>query len=254
MIINEKGKVMDVEGGRDAEGQNVIVWGRHNGKNQQWDIIYSDLPPPRVEFEDRPFFIVNQMAGKRLLTLEGKNFVVRSRNNSPEQLFRFDSSSRTIKMFANQQDSIAIEHSGRGRNLISHKTDGGWYQEFHIDGNLLRNERKLVIDVSGARDVDGQNVIVWKEHGRLNQQWKIEYVNADIIQNGIIPDKPFRILSKMSGGRAVTRSKDNVIIRDANQSDKDQVFVFDSATGSIQPKRDHNVALDIGEEGRNRYV
>lgn len=246
---------MDVSGGADRENQNVIVWGRHNGKNQQWDIVYADLPPPKIDFKPgKPFIIINQMAGKRLLTLQGKNFVVQRRNNSPEQLFKYDASSQTIRLFANQQDSIAIEQHGRSRNLISHKTDGAWYQEFHIEGNFLRNERGLVVDVSGGKDADGQNVIVWKKHGKLSQQWKFEYVDADIIQNGIIPDKPFRILSKMKAGRALTRSRNNVIIRDANKNDNDQVFVYDSQTGSIQPKKNHRVALDIGEEGRNRYV
>jgi hypothetical protein len=101
--VNERGKVMDVQGGQDKENQNVIVWNRHNGKNQQWDIVYADLPPPKIEFKpNQPFIIINQMAGKRLLTLDGQNFIIRTRNNSPEQLFKFDPSSRTIKMYANQ--------------------------------------------------------------------------------------------------------------------------------------------------------
>jgi hypothetical protein len=58
----------------------------------------------------------------------------------------------------------------------------------------------------------------------------------------------------MKGGRAITRSHQNVIITDVNANNKDQVFVFDSQTGSIQPKRDGSVAMEIGEEGRNRYA
>jgi len=46
---------------------------------------------------------------------------------------------------------------------------------------MLKNERGLVLDVSGAKDVDGQNVIVWKSHGKQNQQWMVEYVDADTI-------------------------------------------------------------------------
>jgi hypothetical protein len=92
--VNEKGKVFDVSGGQDRENQNVIVWGRHNGKNQQWDIIYADLPEPAIKFKaDRPFILINQMSGKRLLTRSGSNFVIQRRNNSPEQLFKFDASS-----------------------------------------------------------------------------------------------------------------------------------------------------------------
>jgi hypothetical protein len=233
----------------------VIVWNLHKGKNQQWDIVYADLPEPAIKFKPgKPFVLINQMAGKRLLTLNGSNFEVRSNNHSPEQLFMFDEATQTIRLFANQQFSIAIEDHGRSRNLNGHKTDGAWYQRWTWEGNMMKNERGLVMDVSGAKDVDGQNVIVWKAHGKQNQQWLVEYVDADTIQNGMIPDKPFRIISLMKSGRAITRSKDQVVIQDMNANNKDQVFVFDSQTGSIQPKRDHNVAMEIGEEGRNRYA
>lgn len=106
-------------------------------------------------------------------------------------------------------------------------------------------------------DKDGQNVIVWKKNGEnsLNQHWAVEYVNPDTVQNGIIPDKPFRILTKMRSGRAITRSGDNVVIRDVSKgNNNDQIFVLDSDSGSIQPQRDNKVSLDIGDEGRGRYT
>jgi hypothetical protein len=87
------------------------------------------------------------MAGKRLLTLNGSNFEVRSRNNSPEQLFKFDETTQTIRLFANQGYSIAIENHGRSRNIIGHSTDGGWYQTWTFDKNMIKNERNLVLDV-----------------------------------------------------------------------------------------------------------
>jgi len=84
-VVNEKGKVLDVRGGQDRNNQDVIVWSLHNGLNQQWDVVYTDQPEPPVNFQpNKPFVLINQMAGKRLLTLSGSNFVVQSRNNSPE--------------------------------------------------------------------------------------------------------------------------------------------------------------------------
>jgi hypothetical protein len=32
-LINEKGKVMDVSGGKDGENKNIIVWKKHGGMN-----------------------------------------------------------------------------------------------------------------------------------------------------------------------------------------------------------------------------
>lgn len=37
---------MDVSGGVDTENRNVIMWNKHNGLNQQWDIIYVDEMKP----------------------------------------------------------------------------------------------------------------------------------------------------------------------------------------------------------------
>jgi hypothetical protein len=58
----------------------------------------------------------------------------------------------------------------------------------------------------------------------------------------------------MRSARAITRSGDNVVIRDVSNSyAKDQIFVFDSETGTIQPQRDTKVSLDMGHEGRGRF-
>jgi hypothetical protein len=39
-IVNEKGKVLDIHSARDEQNRSVIAWKRHNGLNQQWDIVY----------------------------------------------------------------------------------------------------------------------------------------------------------------------------------------------------------------------
>lgn len=82
----------------------------------------------------------------------------------------------------------------------------------------------------------------------------IQYVEVEWITSGIIPDKPFKINTKLASGRALTRAGDKVVIMDDAKNNADQIFVFDSKTGSIQPRRDNKIALDIGEDGRNRYV
>jgi len=40
--VNEKGKVMDVSGGVDAENRNIIVHARHGKVNQRWKVVYVD--------------------------------------------------------------------------------------------------------------------------------------------------------------------------------------------------------------------
>jgi len=41
-IVNERGKVMDVQGGVDAENRNIIVHAKHGKVNQRWSVIYVD--------------------------------------------------------------------------------------------------------------------------------------------------------------------------------------------------------------------
>jgi hypothetical protein len=36
------GKVLDVSGGKDREGQSVIVWKKTGGTNQRWTVRYVD--------------------------------------------------------------------------------------------------------------------------------------------------------------------------------------------------------------------
>jgi len=88
-IVNEKGKVLDVHGGRDEENRNIIVWGRHKGINQQWDIVYADEypeEPKKGEFNkdfglyvERPFYIISSLPANRYLDIiNNRNFVIKT--------------------------------------------------------------------------------------------------------------------------------------------------------------------------------
>jgi hypothetical protein len=35
-VVNEKGKVLDVQGGLDAENRNIIMHTKHGKVNQRW--------------------------------------------------------------------------------------------------------------------------------------------------------------------------------------------------------------------------
>lgn len=154
------------------------------------------------------------MNNKRLLTQKGGNFVIKDRDNSPDQLFVFDPASKTIQTYANQGRSVAIQHDGKNRNVVSEDTDGGWYQLFTVDGSQIMNMRGLVLSVEGDKDLNGQNVIAWKKNKSttLSQSWTITYVDSEWISNGIIPDKPFTVISKLKSGRALTRAGDKLVI------------------------------------------
>jgi hypothetical protein len=76
-IVNEKGKVLDVQGGVDAENRNIIVHARHGKVNQRWKVIYADEYPDEPKkgelnekfglYVERDFYLVNAMSSNRYL-------------------------------------------------------------------------------------------------------------------------------------------------------------------------------------------
>jgi hypothetical protein len=71
-------KVLDIQGGHDKEGNNVIVHGRHNGANQKWKILYLDekdeepttgLDEDSGLFRNRPFYLISRLPKHRALTV-----------------------------------------------------------------------------------------------------------------------------------------------------------------------------------------
>ena len=101
-IVNEKGKVLDVHSGLDHENRQVIVWNKHNGINQQWDIMYVDEQKPEPTkgqmspkwgfIVERPFYIVSELKSNRHLTqLSSDRFaIIKTPNGNNSQKFYFD--------------------------------------------------------------------------------------------------------------------------------------------------------------------
>jgi len=68
-VVNERGKMLHVQGNVDAENRNIEVQNGNNGLNQQWDIIYADEwkgEPGKGElnedfglYVERPFYVVS---------------------------------------------------------------------------------------------------------------------------------------------------------------------------------------------------
>jgi hypothetical protein len=121
-MINEKGRVFDVQGGHDSENRNVFNWKKHNGINQQWDIVYVDeMPaePKKGELNtdfgfkvETPFHIVSRMPSKKYLDIIGRNIVLKTANGRNSQTWYFHQQSRTIRSKMNNE-SFDIRGSGR---------------------------------------------------------------------------------------------------------------------------------------------
>ena len=136
-VVNEKGKCVEVSGGYDHENRNVVVWNRHNGKNQQWKLIYVDHMKPEPKkgqlntefglYVERPFHIVTALSSKRYLDMIGSNLVLKTPNGRKTQVFWFDQRSKTIKSQHHRSWSFDIQNSGRGSNMRMTSTNSAWW-------------------------------------------------------------------------------------------------------------------------------
>jgi hypothetical protein len=157
---------------------------------------------------------------------------------------------------------LDIANEGKDRNLVAKKKNGRWDQQFRVKGDRVENIRGVVVTVEGGKDKDGQNVIVWKKSNGLNQRWTIVYADQvtttttttwTTTGGGLIPNKPFRLISKMKSGRVLTQTGNNVVIRTKNDKEA-QIFILDPKTKTIEPYKNNKVSLDIADWGHNRYT
>ena len=90
-VINEKGKVMDVQSGLDEENQNIIVSNKNGNISQRWKIVYVDEyqdEPKKGEmntkfglYVERDFHIVSALGNNKYLDLiNNRNMVIKTPN------------------------------------------------------------------------------------------------------------------------------------------------------------------------------
>jgi hypothetical protein len=93
MIVNEKGKVLEVQNqgdNTDAENRNIQVANKGTDLRQQFEIVYADeyKEPKKGElneqfglYVERDFYIVSQMSSHRYLDLiNNRNMVIKTQN------------------------------------------------------------------------------------------------------------------------------------------------------------------------------
>lgn len=120
----------------------------------------------------RPFYIRSRMPMQRVVeVIGGRNLVVSTLDRTKEsQIFFLDPKSKTIKSVAEKESSIDIQRAGTSSNLQIWATNARWFQLFkYVDGYMVNVKNNKVFDISGGKDVEGQNLIIFKKHGGLNQ-------------------------------------------------------------------------------------
>jgi hypothetical protein len=141
--VNVKnGKVLDVSGNVDKEGQKVHVWRRHNGLNQRWRVVYVDsraaMKKKGVNKNfglqiNRPFFVFSRMPMRRAIIAGYGNYHLRVgqpwfNKNDKRYQFVFDQSSKTIRHVYSRSRSWSIHSQGRASTIGAETpTNSRWW-------------------------------------------------------------------------------------------------------------------------------
>jgi hypothetical protein len=135
-LVNERGKVMEVQGKADNENQYIYASKRNNQIHQQWDVIYADQwkrDPKKGElnkrfglYVQRDFHIVSRMGRHRYLDVISRKFVIKTRNGRKSQVWWFDQASLTIKSRHFNQ-SWHIKSNGGAKEMEVSGTNSKWW-------------------------------------------------------------------------------------------------------------------------------
>lgn len=213
----------------------------------------------------RPFYIRSRLPMQRVVTVVGKrNLVLKTMDRTnPSQVFFLDPSSKTIKSVANDHSSIDIQGGGSSANVQIWTTSGRWFQLFRYDksGAFVNVKDGRALDVSGNRDRENQNIILFKRHNSLNQQWDITYLDtlkADIKdgeyspQFGMYIGKNFSIKTKLGSGRFVDVIGDQVVLK-SRSTRASQKWFFDFKTRTIK-NSETKKSLMISDSGKGNNL
>jgi hypothetical protein len=129
-------------------------------------------------------------------------------------------------------------------------------------GTYITNEKGKVFDVQGGIDNENRNIIAYKRHGKINQQfdivykdqWKGEPTKGQLNKDwGLYVERPFYIITHMSSGRYLDLiSNRNMVIKTRNGR-RTQLWWFDQRTLTIKTKLNQQ-SWDIKSSGKSQEM
>jgi membrane carboxypeptidase/penicillin-binding protein PbpC len=133
-----------------------------------------------------------------------------------------------------------------------------WYRK----GKQITNERRKVWDIQGGQDVENRNIIAYKRHGKINQQfdiiyadqWKGEPGKGQLNKRfGLYVERTFYIVSRMSTGRYLDIIDNRKMVIKTQNGRKTQKWYFDQRSLSIKTRL-NNQSWDIQSSGRTNNM
>jgi membrane carboxypeptidase/penicillin-binding protein PbpC len=131
---------------------------------------------------------------------------------------------------------------------------------FRYQSPFVVNDKGKVMDVSGNRDTENQNILMYRKHGKLNQQWDVVYMdqwkgesgkgemNTDF---GLLVEMTFFVQSKLPAGRYLDIIDNRNFAIKTRNGNKRQEWYFDQKSLTIK-SRYNNQSWDQKSSGRSR--
>ena len=182
-VLNYPGEaapVADVSGASKNAGAHVILWGFHNGLNQQWELV----PISPFEIVNRNSNLVADVSGAS--TNAGAHVIQWPYHSGLNQQWTLVSDGAYYQI-VNVKSKLVMDVAGgstnAGAQVIQWTNHNGLNQQWSLvpDGDffqIVNRNSGLVLDVSGASKSGGANVIQWTNHNGFNQQWSLIATSA----------------------------------------------------------------------------
>jgi hypothetical protein len=211
-------------------GDKRLRWNKSSSKlSQKWRVIYIDTLKadpvkgklnPKYGFKvNTDFYLQTALPSGRYLTRMDKNaFAIKIRNGSTGQIYFFDQKSKTIRLRQAATYQLAMGGKGTKKAELTAVTGAAeWFTHFKYvaaSKHLLFIHENLAVDVDGAKDAEGQKLILHKKHNGANQKWNVIYASelkgedskTFNKQFGFYPGRAFILLSALPNHRRLTKS------------------------------------------------
>lgn len=178
---NSNAAVLDANGFND--GDNVSIWSRHGGSNQEWIIAYDAVADA--------YSLINSATGKQLdlqgaSTNSGTNVQLWQNNSSCAQKWKFLKTNDNFVLLSSCSLEYAVDlHFGStldGNNVQVWPVHGEPSQQWHFaagDQSLISGQTYTIIPKNSLTSVldtaSDHNVSIWTRHSGNNQRWKLIY-------------------------------------------------------------------------------
>lgn len=180
---NDKDRAIDIYENKKDKGSPVGAYKYNGHSNQSWTFDYVGGAAPVVGAQTaarREFYIISEMHGKVLDICRedpksGAKVIMYNRNKKQKknQIWYLDGNGYIHSAL----NDFVLFNADHGQAIVMQPYSDSPRFQWKIDGRRIVNKLGEVLDIAKADDDNGAEVISYKDNGKKNQQWRIDYID-----------------------------------------------------------------------------